>query len=107
MPVAVSEQQITENICADKRDDGSYFFITEADTGKTFSYTETSRFGICLDEKRYPLKSLDTRDCDSIMGYVSNWSLRGPDNYPIGFQITGVGSCVVKNGSFRVRIVGT
>ena len=105
-PVAASEQLPPENICSDKYE-GFAGFITEADTGKTFSYKETSRFGICLSEKQYPLKDLDTSDCDSIMGYVSNWSLRGPNNYPIGFEITGIGSCVVRNGAFRVRIVGT
>jgi hypothetical protein len=82
-------------------------FITEGDSGKTFRYGGTSRFGFCLDEATYPLKSLDIGDCRSIFGYVSNWSLSGPEHYPIGFEIVGVGSCVVRNGSFHVRIVGT
>ncbi len=107
-PVPASGISDADNICADKYP-GFAGFITEADTGKTFSYVDTGRFGICLDAKKFPLKNLDTSDCDrnSILGYVSNWSLRGPDNYPIGFEITGTGSCVVRNGAFHVRIVGT
>jgi hypothetical protein len=106
--IAASDIRDVDNICAEKYP-GFAGFITEADIGKTFSYVDTGRFGICLDAKMFPLKNLDTSDCDrkSIFGYVSNWSLQGPDNYPIGFEITGVGSCVVRNGTFHVRIVGT
>ena len=106
MPVGASEQLPPENICAEKYE-GFAGFITEANIGQTFSYKETSRFGICLNEKQYPLKNLNTDDCESIIGHVSNWSLRGPNNYPIGFEVTGVGSCVVRNGAFHIRIVGT
>lgn len=105
-PAVAAEELSPDTTCA-KKSVGFAGFITEANTGEVFSYKETSRFGICLDAKRHPLKNLDTTDCKSMIGHVSNWSFRGPNNYPIGFAVTGAGSCVIRNGAFHVRIVGT
>jgi hypothetical protein len=80
--------------------------VTEADAGGVVEIEGvTDRFPICLDEARHPVRRLDTTDCP--FGYVSNLSLRGPDSYPIGFEATAVGSCTVRDGDFRVRIVVT
>lgn len=107
VPVLVAASSDVDNICAEKYP-GFAGFITEADSGRTFRNVDTGRFGFCLNEAKYPLKDLDTSDCDTIIGGpISNWSLRGPGNYPIGFEIIGIGSCVVRNGLFHVRIVGT
>jgi hypothetical protein len=102
MTVKASDYVSADDICKEFDDS-----ITEADAGKTFRYVETSRFGFCLNESKYPLKNLDISDCRSVFGYVSNLSPRGPNNYPIGFEILGAGSCVVRNGTFNVRMVGT
>jgi hypothetical protein len=80
--------------------------ITEESSGQRIEVgQETSRFSICLDPVVHPLADLRTDGCP--FGYVSNYSLNGPDNYPIGFQVTGVGSCTVRNGDFQVEIVAT
>jgi hypothetical protein len=103
---AATETLVVENFCTDEHS-GFKGFITEKESGKTFRYPDGTRFGFCLEETKYPLTELDVSDCDSIFGYVSNWSMYGPNSYPIGFEITGSGLCVVRNGSFSVRIEGT
>ena len=70
-------------------------------------WAESERFGFCLDETTHPLKNLDTSDCRSVFKLVPNWSPNGSDHYPIEFEITGPGSCVVSSGSFHVQIVGS
>ncbi len=80
--------------------------VTEADAGHEIQvHGATSRFSICLDETKHPLRQLDTTDCP--FGYVSNLSVRGPDSYPIGFQVIRGGSCTVRDGDYEVRIVTT
>ena len=80
--------------------------ITEADLGgEVHVGRETSRFSICLDEAKHPLSHLETAGCP--FGYVSNLSLAGPNLYPIGYEVTGKGSCTVRNGDFYVRVVTT
>lgn len=79
--------------------------ITEKDDRRAFEYTQTTRFGISLDESIHPFNDLETSDCD-FFGYISNWSVNGPFNYPVGFEVVKEGSCVVRNGLFRVRIIG-
>jgi len=62
----------------------------------------TSRFSICLDETRHPLRDLNVDDCP--FSYVSNLSSNGPDKYPIGFEVTREGSCIARNGDYEVQI---
>jgi hypothetical protein len=84
---------------------GGPAFITDGDIHGAFRYTITSRFGIDLDPSEYPFKDLDVSECE-IIGYVSNWSFNGPDSYPIGFEVTKAGSCIIRNGGFQVIIEG-
>jgi hypothetical protein len=63
----------------------------------------TSRFSVCLDEATHPLRKLDVAGCP--FGYVSNLSLAGPDSYPLGFEVTRKGSCMLRNGDYEVHIV--
>jgi hypothetical protein len=80
--------------------------ITEADSGGEVNVGgETSRFSICLDEAKHPLSQLGTAGCP--FGYVSNLSVAGPDNYPIGYEVTAKGLCTVRNGDYQVRVVTT
>ena len=81
-------------------------YLTESDRGRTIRIKETGRFGFCLDQDRHPFEELDTSDCD-FFGEVSNWSLDGPLNYPVGYQVTGAGDCKVRDRDFWVRVVGT
>ena len=78
--------------------------LTEEDNGKTFTYTLTSRFMLFLDDEKYPLENL-TCTPEGIIGYVSNGSLNGPDNYPIMFEAVQSGECLLQNGDFQVHIV--
>lgn len=77
--------------------------ITEKDNGKTVSVKLYSRFWVELDDKLHPLNKLESLSC-KVIGYVSNWSINGPDNYPIGFEATNPGRCVLRNGDFAVTI---
>lgn len=80
--------------------------ITEADAGQAVTIDGvTSRFTVCLDEQRHPLAQLAVDGCP--FGYVSNLSVNGPDIYPMGFQVTEAGSCLVRNGDFQVEVVST
>lgn len=78
--------------------------ITEKDNGKTFSYVDTERFSVDLDPVKYPLNKLTCKP-EGVIGYVSNLSVNGPENYPIGFQVDAPGkSCILRNGDFSVTI---
>ncbi|MCA1840931.1 MAG: hypothetical protein ABR507_05480 [Actinomycetota bacterium] len=79
-------------------------YIDESDQGKTFTFGGTERFGFFLDERRHPLTALDISGCS--FGHISNWSQNGTGRYPVGYEITGKGSCTVRNGDFSVQIVG-
>lgn len=79
--------------------------IMESDDERAFQYTQTTRFGISLDETIHPFDQLDYSECD-FFGYISDWSMHGPFSYPIGFEVTKEGSCVVRNRDFQVYIIG-
>jgi hypothetical protein len=78
--------------------------INLQDNGKTFTYTTTSRFMVFLDDLDYPLKDLKCVP-QSVIGYISNGSLRGPDHYPIMFEAGPEGTCLLQDRDFQVRIV--
>ena len=81
-------------------DHGTYLGVS--DSGKTLCLVETTRFGIDLDETRYPFAELRVEACR--IGYVSNY---GPgDRYPIGYQaLSGLKSCIIRNRDWWVRLV--
>ncbi len=78
--------------------------IKLSDNGKTFTYHITDRFSVFLDDATYPVKNLSCAPT-GIIGYVSNGSFRGPNNYPIMFEAAAEGQCVLKDGDFSVTIV--
>lgn len=78
--------------------------ITLNDTGKTFTYRVTERFMVFLDDNTYPLSDLHC-DPEGIIGFVSNGSVNGPDNYPIMFEAVQPGECRLQNNDFRVHII--
>lgn len=80
-------------------------WITEADKGKALRYPTWVRFGISLDPSQYSRHHLDISQCP-FMGEVSNWSLNGPQSFPVGFE-GGEGSCIVSVGEFWIHIVIT
>ena len=78
--------------------------IKLSDNEKTFTYHVTDRFSIFLDDTKYPIKNL-TCIPGGVIGYVSNGSFRGPNNYPIMFEAVAEGQCVLKDGIFSATIV--
>ena len=77
--------------------------ITLEDNGRTFTYTVGTRFSVFLDDQAYPVQALQCGP-ESVIGYVSNGSLRGPDLYPIMYETTKAGSCTLSDGDFSVEI---
>ncbi len=78
--------------------------ITEESAGQEIRIPP-GRFSICLDEVTHPLRRLDVGACP--IGWVSNLSLAGPESYPRGYEVTGTGSCTLRNGDFQVQLVLT
>ena len=74
--------------------------------GKTFTFRLTTRFIVFLDDKEYPVKDIKCTP-EGIIGYVSNGSVRGPDNYPIMFEAVGIGTCTLRNRGFQAHIIVT
>ena len=63
-----------------------------------------TRFSVFLDDEKYPVNSMILEPGCPLM-YVSNYSFRGPDLYPIGYEAAQVGTCVLRNGDFSVTII--
>jgi hypothetical protein len=74
------------------------------DRGKTYDFTVSDRFTVFLDDTGHPLKNLSI-DPQGVIGYISNGSVRGPDNYPMMFEAVQPGEVIVRNDDFRVLIV--
>lgn len=77
--------------------------ITLEDNGQTVTVTLGLRFFVFLDDESYPVRSL-TCEPDWKMGYISNGSFRGPDLYPVYYEATELGSCVLKSRDFVVTV---
>jgi len=84
-----------------EKDDTS--FIQEHDNGKTYTFTQTSRFGTYFDIDKFPINDW-TCEPKWVMGYVSNWSFNGPNQYPVGYEAVFEGECELRNGDFAVTI---
>lgn len=82
--------------------------FTERDSGRTLTYTVTSRFGIILNQQRYPKKNVQV-SCTppGAIGSVSNIPSVMPPLYAIRYQGVQPGLCTIKNGNFllTVRII--
>ena len=82
--------------------------FTAQDSGRTLTYTATSRFGVTLNAQKYPKSHLQI-SCSpqGTIGSVSNIPSVAPPLYAIRYQGVGPGICTIKNGTFYliVRIV--
>jgi len=82
--------------------------FTVQDSGRTVTYTATSRFGITLNSQKYP-KSHMQISCSSqdTLGSVSNTPSGAPPLYAARYEGVGPGICTISNGTFYliVRIV--
>jgi len=78
--------------------------IKLSDNGKTFTYHLTDRFSVFLDDTEYPVPELVCTP-DGIIGYVSNGSLGGLNNYPVMFEALAEGQCSLDDRHFHVDIL--
>lgn len=58
-----------------------------------------------FDINKYPLENIKI-SCsqNASMGYISNLSINGPDDYPIGYETSGNGTCTWVNGDYKVTV---
>jgi len=82
--------------------------FTEQDSGRTAIYTVTSRFGISLNQQKYPKKNIQI-SCTppGTLGSVSNLPSVTPPLYAVRYEAVRSGLCTIKNGTFLliVRII--
>jgi hypothetical protein len=80
--------------------------ITEKDSGKTFTYSVTSRFSVILDETKYPEANLRLScEPNDVLGSISNLPSVFPPLYAVRYEGVTPGKCMITNGSFSVTIV--
>ena len=77
--------------------------MTEADNGKTFTYTVTSRFPVILDGKKYPPTDFSVVPAE-IIGYVSNVPETNPSLQAVRCEGVNPGVCAIRNGDFVVTV---
>ncbi len=82
--------------------------FTEQDSGRTVTYTVTSRFQIIFNPQKYPKKNVQV-SCTppGTLGSVSNLPSVTPPLYAVRYEAVQPGLCTIKNGTFllTVRIV--
>lgn len=78
--------------------------IHAIDSGATFTYRETVRFGVVLDETKNPKEDLQCSPA-GILGPISNVPPETPPLYAARFEGIATGSCTLSSGDFSVKIV--
>jgi hypothetical protein len=80
--------------------------ITEQDRGKIAQYGVTSRFFVELDPAIHPRAEL-TCEPNRIIGYISNGSSFDPNSYPVRYEGTEAGACILHSRDFWIIIIVT
>ena len=80
--------------------------FTDRDSGKTVTYTITSRFQIILNPQKYPQKQVRVA-CTPVgtLGSVTNLPSVAPPLYVVRYQGIQPGTCTIKNGSFLLTVI--
>lgn len=78
--------------------------ITAEDSGKILVIHQTDRFSVYLDDRLYPLSTLQASPAGRL-GIISNGSLRGPDCYPLMFEAVTEGDALLSDRDFHLRVV--
>lgn len=79
--------------------------FTAHDSGKTVTYTVTSRFTIILNTQRYPKGNLQV-SCHpgGTLGAISNLPAVAPPLYAVRYEGVQPGLCTIKNGTFLLTV---
>lgn len=79
--------------------------FTERDSGKTATYVVTSRFGIILNQQKYPKKQVQVSCTPAgTLGSISNLPSVAPPLYAVRYQGVQPGICTIRNGPFFLRV---
>lgn len=81
------------------------YHITAHESGRTFTYTLTSRFVVTLDGRMYPQQQLRCEP-GGIIGRITNVPSAQPPLYNAQFEVVAAGTCTLRDGSFSVTIRG-
>ena len=79
--------------------------FTEQDSGRTVTYTVTSRFEITLNQQKYPKDNLRV-SCSraGTLGAISNLPAETPPLYAVRYEGVQAGSCTIQNGTFLLTV---
>ncbi len=84
--------------------------FTEQDSGRTVTYTLTSRFGIILNQQTYPKENMQVFCTPpEALGSISNLPSVTPPLYAVRYEAVQPGLCIIRNGTFLliVRVVSS
>lgn len=79
--------------------------FTEQDSGRTVTYTVTSRFEITLNQQKYPKDNLRV-SCSraGTLGAISNLPSETPPLYAVRYEGVQAGRCTIQNGTFLLTV---
>jgi hypothetical protein len=79
--------------------------FTEKDSGKTVTYTVTSRFGIILDQQKYPKNNIQVACTpQGVLGSISNIPSVVPPLYALRYEGVQPGVCTIKDETFLFTV---
>lgn len=81
----------------------SQYEIRAKDSGKSFTYTVTTRFTVILDQNQYPKSDLKCQP-KGVIGSISNIPEVQPPLYAARYGAVQPGTCTLKDGDFEVTI---
>lgn len=80
--------------------------FTQQDSGRTVTYTITSRFGIILNAQKYPKSKIQLSCLPSeTLGSISNIPSVAPPLYAVRYEGVRPGVCLIKDGTFHLTVI--
>jgi hypothetical protein len=80
--------------------------FTDQDSGKTVTYTVTTRFQIILNQQKYPPQDVQVACTPPrTIGPVSNLPSVAPPLYAVRYMGIQPGTCTIKNGRFLLTVI--
>jgi hypothetical protein len=79
--------------------------FTERDSGRMVTYIVTSRFGIILNQQKYPKKQIQVSCTPAgTLGSISNLPSVAPPLYAVRYEGVQPGICTIRNGPFFLSV---